>query len=197
MWPVPCAPILKWIVDLLPRDCALWDYQTSMPIFDYIYQIPMSMWGFTEGYWWPVLGIIGLGVLICVVASSYSNHNIKPMKFNQTTIYWLFVIIKWSLYGVIGFHCIVWFLIGLLYFFNNPDLYSYGLGAMVLIALLCFGIWFANQLYVVKETPEDNKKRRLEEQAARERRMEIQEIQRKRIERKTNKKIRKKTPKGN
>lgn len=62
------------------------------------------MWGIEKGYWWPLLGVIALGFLLCWIsrytpASPPSKKNI-PMGFTHSPFY---ILLRLTFYGLCVF----------------------------------------------------------------------------------------------
>lgn len=135
-WPMPFGFILKWLFyNAIPHEF-MWEHPTTLAVLDYVYSIPI--WFESHEYWWPNLGIIAIGFLICVLASMKQTDKIlSNVPFKSTPVALLFIIIKWCAIGAVCVNLACLLLLG--YVYTAGQLPTYAIGFAVVLALLFFG----------------------------------------------------------
>lgn len=99
LWPVPVGFIIY-------------------PLFGY--KIDMPMWGIKAGYWWPLLGVLVIGIVMCLLANYRSLPYNPTPKFKATVLYNVTKVFGYGILAIIGFFLLVLFIVGLYYLFLTP-----------------------------------------------------------------------------
>lgn len=83
------------------------------PLFGY--KINMPMWGVERGYWWPLLAILGIGVLLCLVSryKASSAERIKNIRLKETLLWLTFEIQKRGIALIVAFFLVTILIIAL------------------------------------------------------------------------------------
>lgn len=136
LWPIPCGYMAKWVLGLMPIESSLWEHDALASVLTYLNSIPV--FGYSHGYWWPILMIIAIGILLCVISSIGKAGD---ESFIATPL-WLFMnLIKWCLVGVVCFHIVSALLIGAVWVLQHFETtMPFVIGIAVLILLLVLGI---------------------------------------------------------
>lgn len=82
----------------------------------YTIGVPMPA---TNGYWWPLLIVMAVGLGLCVF-SAYKSKNAETMKnisFQDSMLGLAFRVLKWSLVSILGFYLFVLLIIALYHLF--------------------------------------------------------------------------------
>ncbi len=80
----------------------LWPVPFGFVLYPWFgYKIDMPMWGVKAGYWWPLLGVLALGIIMCTIASYKSRIIDGQLPYSRTPIAYLMKATLWSL-AIIG-----------------------------------------------------------------------------------------------
>lgn len=73
------------------------------------------MWGVERGYWWPLLAILGIGVLLCLISryKAPSAEQIKKIRLKETLLGLTFEIQKRGIALIAGFFLVTMLVIAL------------------------------------------------------------------------------------
>lgn len=73
------------------------------------------MWGVERGYWWPLLAILGIGVLLCLVSryKASSAERIKNIRLKETLLWLTFEIQKRGIALIVAFFLVTILIIAL------------------------------------------------------------------------------------
>ena len=101
----------------------LWPVPVGFVIYPLFgYKIDMPMWGIKAGYWWPLLGILATGILMCLIANYSSAPSNPRPKFKTTVLFNVFKIFGYGLLIILGFILLVLLVVGLYYLFLTPSI---------------------------------------------------------------------------
>lgn len=136
LWPIPCGYIIKWFLELTPLESPIWNHSASASVLTYINSIPV--FGYSHGYWWPILIVVTIGFLLCVFASA---KKVGDEPYISTPL-WLFMnLIKWCLIGVLCFHIVAALLISIVWIIQHFETtIPFVIGTSVLVLLFMLGM---------------------------------------------------------
>ncbi len=136
LWPIPCGYMVKWMLELVPSESPIWNSNALASILAYAYDIPV--FGYSHGYWWPILIVITIGFLLCILAST---EKASDESWITTPLSVFLSIIKWCLIGALSFHAIAALLIGIVWIIQHFEItMPLVIGAAVLMLLLILGV---------------------------------------------------------
>lgn len=136
LWPIPCGYIIKWILELAPFESPIWRHSALTSVLTYINSIPV--FGYSHGYWWPILIVVTIGFIFCVFASAKRVSN----DLYISTPLWLFMnLIKWCLIGALCFHIVVALPIGIVWVIQHFETtMPFVIGTPILMLFFMLGI---------------------------------------------------------
>ncbi len=130
---------------------ALWPVPMGFIVYysiGYKYDIPI--WGQKAGYWWPLLGVLALGLILCLV-SRYKGIGIEKLKsaqFADTFFAPLLKILYWGFLGALAFWALV-LLVVLFHFLFLTSAINVSVpvlaGVAILIYLIYLGFKYRNK----------------------------------------------------
>jgi len=106
-------------------------------------KINISMWGDGFGYWWPLLGIMLLGFLLCIMSRFHpkSTKEELPMQFKDSPFALLWKAIMWGLIIIGGAFLLMLFAVGVYYAFFSKY--------MPIVLPVCVGVCVVGYLLYI------------------------------------------------
>lgn len=114
LWPLPLEFILLcvgWFCELQPEMLGF-----MRPLLTWLGGvISPFIWGQLFGYLWPLLITLVLGLALCCILGYRASSVNQGAEGSASPFRLLFQVIKWAVYGILGFYVLVLAIIGIYY----------------------------------------------------------------------------------
>ena len=128
---------------------ALWPVPVGFIVYYSIgYKFDIPMWGEKAGYWWPLLGLLSFGFLLCLLSryKGMSIEKLKSARFSDTIIGLIFRLLCVGLaLGIIFW--ILTLLVVLFHYLFLTSAISVSVPVISGVAILAFLIHFGCKYY--------------------------------------------------
>lgn len=146
LWPIPCGyivPFLGWIGELQPK--IIGSLLPNMGNWYYKWVV-LNTWGKHMGYWWPLLILLAVGCVLCYI-SKYQNNQDATSNENVTSPFlFLFILIKYGVYCILGFWALVLAVLGIYYTFFTEYIFVI-VPIVIVVAILSYLIYVGFRYY--------------------------------------------------
>lgn len=114
---MPCGfivPFLSWMSSLQPKIVG-----PLLPDMGWYYEWvePNILGEEPWGYWWPLLITLPVGCLLCYISKYQYNRDTESYGNATSPFLFLFMLIKYGVYCIVGFFALVFAVIGIYYTF--------------------------------------------------------------------------------
>lgn len=168
LWPIPFAlisehlvfmPLVRYVyapVDngMTPNDFQVW-------LFEHVLGPISGIPRLGDGYWWPLLGVMATGVILCVL-SRYDSGTKEAVDKTNTAIgkrvrnISPYKIFGYGLLGIAGFYLVVLFFVAIYYLFFT-ELFEVTVPVLFGLLLLGFFIFIGYSYYYDYKDKQDKR----------------------------------------